>query len=284
MKRLALVTVVLLAAGCRTPGVVNVSIPSEDVRLDVAVANVFRIPIDQRRTMIQTVAVRSRSSRPNTGARGHVLVRDADFDAWVAEFEREFTRRDVRVISHDEVDSRARNASDAQAAQAVGADAVFQLNLLEVIENRRAVDLRQHRLRRNLGKKLQEIDEYWVNDFVCHVDAKLILKDGVVAWAAELFVPATSLVQPGSLHLTYSVVDRRDTGPQLLAPASDDLPNPVLALAWEPAVADLVPLSSLPPGFSSSSPELLRAVTKVAARRCVAEVFHADMPGGTPGQ
>lgn len=283
MTRTLALLALLALTGCKTPGTLAIAIPSQDVRLDVAVAHVFRVPIDQRREMIQTLAVRSRTHGRDAGARGEVLVRDADFDAWVTEFEREFTRRDVRVIAHDEVEARARDADETQTARLLGADAVFQLNLLEVIEDRRAVDLRPHRLRRKVGKQVQELDAYWVNDFVCHVDAKLILRDGVVAWSGEVFVPASSLVQPDSLVLTYRVADRTDRGPQLLEPGSPEVPNPWIAVMWEPAVADLVPLASLPPGISSQSPELLRAVTKVAARRCVAEVFHADMPGGSPG-
>lgn len=268
--------VVLLAlpllAACQVPGVVTVPLPVRDVRMDVAVDESFRVAIDQRRALMSTIAIDAKLlEKDGSGdTSGRVLLRAEDWNAWVNEFERELVRHDVRVLHG--------------GGATPGAAATFHVHLLEVIPVRTRVDLEPLRLRRHArGRKTTPIEEFWLEDFVCHVDAKLVLAGGVVAWSGEVFVPASSLIAPGTPTLEYRVEHATPTGPQVLVERTDEQPNPSFNLEWAPIVHELMPTGGLPDGFDDASPEFVRAVTKVAARQCVAALLHAELPGGEGG-
>jgi hypothetical protein len=276
-----------LLAGCKTPGSITVMLPTSDGRVDVAVADVFRVPIDERRRMIKNLVVQTRGLRRATSPdEGQVLLQDVDYNAWVSEFERELVRRDVHVIDRDKLEQliRERSMAEGEAARLLGADALFQVSVLEMRTARRPEDLRAHRLVREVGERVEPVDELWLEDVVCRVDAKLILGSGVVLWSGEVTVPASSLVQSGSYQAFYRIADVTRDGTQVLARATASSPNPVVSLTWDPFLEDVTSIPSLPSGITSTSRELVLTVIKVAARRCVAEIFHADMPGGEAPQ
>jgi hypothetical protein len=266
---LALLVAPLLCA-CRTPGTVAVEAPTRDVRVDVAVAEASRVPLDRRRELLKTVVVRSPGGPPANDPRrpGEVLLRARDYDAWLTEFERELVRRDVQVIA-------GRAASPAGAA-------TFQVDLLELRPLRRTIDLRAHRLRQRTREGLVPVESYTLDDFEVRVDAKVILPDGSVVWSGELDVPASSLVRPGTLRIDYRVEDVDPENLQVLVAPTPDAPNPTVELEWEPLVAEVARESTLPPELTPDSPELVTALLECAARRCVAEVFHQGLPGGSP--
>lgn len=261
-----------LLAACHVPGVVTVPLPTRDVRVDAAVDESFRVAIDQRRALMSPVVIDvAQLTRDGGGdASGRVLLRREDYNAWVNEFERELVRHDVRVV-----DGRASSPATT---------ATFHVHLLEVIPVRTRVGVEEHRFRRpGRGRRTTAVEEFWLEDFVCRVDAKLVLASGVVAWSGEVHVPASSLIAPGHPTLEYRVDHVDPVGPQLLTARTGDRPNPDLHVEWAPILHELLPTGALPDGFDDASPEFVRAVTKVAARRCVAAVLHAELPGGEGG-
>lgn len=259
-----------LLAACQVPGVVTVPLPTREVSMDVAVDESFRVAIDQRRSLLSTIAIEAKLlEKDDSGdGSGRVLLRAADWNAWVNEFERELVRHDVRVV----------HGYEATPA------AIFHVHLLEVIPVRTRIDLEQHRLRRRTrGRKTTSVKEFWLEDFVCRVDAKLVLAGGIVAWSGEVHVPASSLIAPGTPTLEYRVEHATPDGPQVLVEVTGAQPNPSFNVEWAPILHELMPTGGLPDGFDDASPEFLRAVTKVAARQCVAAVLHAELPGGEGG-
>lgn len=259
-------------AGCRAAGDVVVTVPARAVRVDAAVAEAFRVPLDERRQLMNRVVLSSGAlrSEPLGDATARALLRDEAHDAWITEFERELVRSDLQVLD--------RTASEE------GADAVLHVHLVEVIEAPLEVDVRAHRLVRRVDGRWEDVETVRVDDFVCRVDARLVLKGGLIAWSGEVEVPATSLAAPGSPRLVFRVEALDPVRVQRLAPGTPDAPNPALAIEWAPIVRDLAPVRGLPEGLAPT-PALVRVVARVAARRFVAELLHADLPpGAAPGE
>ncbi len=259
-----------LLAGCRAGGEVVVAVPARAVRVDAAVAEPFRVPLDERRRLMKRVvlsvsALRSEAYPGEQG--GRALLRDEAHDAWVTEFERELVRSDIEVLDRTAVEAAA--------------DAVLHVHLVEVVEAPLEVDVREHRLVRRVDRRWADLETARVDDFVCRVDARLVLRSGLIAWSGVVEVPATSLAAPGSPRLVFAVDALDPARAQPLAPGE---PNPTLAIEWSPIVRQLAPVRGLEAGLAPS-PALVRVVARVAARRFVAELLHADLPpGDAPGE
>lgn len=265
MRTALLLVLTSLLTACRAPGDVAVAVPARAVRVDAAVAEPFRVPTGERRRLMKRVVLRTGAQRsePLRDADGRALLRDEAHDAWLTEFERELVRSDIEVLD--------RTASDA--------DAVLHVHLVEVVDAPLEVDVRAHRLVRRAGDRWEDVETARVDDFVCRVDARLVLKGGVIAWSGEVEVPATALAAPGSPSLVFRVDALDPVRVQRLAPASDDAPNPTLAIEWAPIVQQLAPVRGLP-HVLAPTPALVRVVARVAARRFVAELLHAGLPPG----
>lgn len=286
----------LLGACCcagffQTPGSLQVAITPAATRTDTVLSRQFRGEDRLAKAVNKVIIV-----TPNQGSSSEGFVKivadgsakDVEFEhattigqqqsnAYIGSVERALMREGLTVLDREEFARMAREKSldkEEETAKLLGADAILKINKMEFIVTPRTQDvetLAVFRQSLNPDQQPTHIKKILLADFFCHIDGKLILTDGTVAWVGETFFPASQLINPETSVIVFDLIDKTEAGPHLMAPQI----RPRLEYVWKDSVeADST--WKLPEGLVVNNENLRSIAIRYAARDFVERIFSVN--------